>query len=251
MAVNLLNHGRGEKTVDSIELFLSEKDDFIDFYNRTQDLGNYFCVRKWQGKAKQQTKVPQSWWLVPRAVCTVSFSWQQFHQHQARSICSKVPETHQTDSPSLALLGLLARGAGNQLADRLIKLYATVWTNIPKRLSARCGCWTSSPSPWGRRSCKGEVRDKRGQIWANCVRCCSIVQMDPLNPVYPIEEGFAARQLYAQPAARTHIPSAPHLHVFCKVLPILTFFKVLPWCEKPVWTWGREFSSWILSVKRL
>lgn len=35
MAVNLLNHGRGEKTMDSIEPFLSEKDDFIDFYNRT------------------------------------------------------------------------------------------------------------------------------------------------------------------------------------------------------------------------
>lgn len=44
--VNLLNQGRGEKTVDSVESFLSEKDDFIDFYNRTQDLGNYFSLRK-------------------------------------------------------------------------------------------------------------------------------------------------------------------------------------------------------------
>lgn len=40
-----------------------------------------------------------------------------------------------------------------------------------------------------------------------------------------------------------HLPGfiLPHLHIFREVLLILTYFKVLPWCEKPIWIWGRVF----------
>ena len=132
-----------------------------------------------------------------------------FISSRACYICSKVPKTRQTDSSSVALLGLLETVAGNQLAVRIFKLFVTVRTNTPKRLSARCRCSTSVWSPRVCRRFKRGVRDndKQGQFGK-----IVIMQMEPLNLVYPAEEGCAVGQLDPHPPSRSHVtPPKPRI----------------------------------------
>lgn len=144
-------------------LFLSEKDDFIYFYNRTWDLGNYFCVKNDREKQSSKQSCPRADGVSPAQGARCPSADSSFISSRACYVCSKVPKTRQTDSSSVALLGLLEIVAGNQLAVRIFKSYVNVWTNAPKRLSAHRRSSTSVSSPRGCRILKWGVKDNDKQ----------------------------------------------------------------------------------------
>lgn len=222
-------------------LFLSDKEDFIYFRNRTWDLGNYFCVKNDREKQSSKRKCPRADGMSPvqRARCPSADS--SFISSRACYICSKVPKTRQTDSSSVALLGLLETVAGNQLAVRIFKLFVTVWTNTLKRRSAHRRCSTSASPPRGCGCFKRGVRDnvKQGQF-GQIVR-----EVAPSHGwshyIWSVPQ---RKDLLGGSSTLTQLQGA--------TLPPqnLTGFKVLPWCENPFWTLG-ERVFWVDPVSKV
>lgn len=163
-----------------------------------------------------------------------------FISGRARYICSKVPKTRQTDSSSVALLDLLEIGAGNQLAVRIFRLCGTGWTNTPKRLSAHCRGWTSiyHPEAAGVVSEGAETTINKDNLGKLCEDTLHHAE-GAIKSYLPCRGGICCGA--AQPSPSCQEPRYP---------PSLTVFQVLPWWEKPFWTW-REGVFWVNPVSQV